>query len=219
MRSRLRHALLSGLALSLTGCTAWLFSSTPRPSREYPVVRVETRQGAELGIGTDFGILLLGRTATAGPCRVHFWLGPTPVVDDGRIEAFGGVFYRAAIDLRFPWASFLDRELRAEDELVALVAEIGRVDSVPLTRVDNAEVQGDVVAWPGRDLPIGTGVFVRADDQWRAVGMIGGQIEVGGQRYYVHTGTTAWRDALLTARAHPKPREVKHRADDITVDR
>ncbi len=209
----------AALATLSSSCTAWLFSGVPMPSNERPVMRIETRQGVEAGVGTDAGILMLARTASDGPCRVHYWLGPTPLVEDGEIVPWAGVFYRADIDLKHPHAEFIDRELTPSDQLIALVPEVGRVDELPLTRVSNAEVQGDVVAWPGRDLPVGTGVFVRQDDRWRLVGLIGGVLELGGERYYVHTGTSALRDALLTAQPHPRPHKIKHRDDDVLVDR
>jgi hypothetical protein len=75
------------------------------------------------------------------------------------------------------------------------------------------------VAWPGRDLPAGTGVFATTDRGLALVGMIAGSVEVAGERYLVHTGTTALRDALLTAKPSREPRRIVHRPDDITIDK
>ena len=77
--------------LILPACTAHLFSSVDVVDRSRPVVRIETRGGTEFGAATELGILFLGRTATEGPCRIHYWLGPDPVTTDGTIEHAGAV--------------------------------------------------------------------------------------------------------------------------------
>lgn len=217
--SAARAVLALGLAVAGTGCTAWLFSGVAYPSQEHPVMRIETRGGVEMGVGTEAGILFLGRTAQEGPCRIHYWLGPTPLIEDGTVERWGGVFFRAAMDLKHPRARFLDRELAPDEPLLAMLHAGGTVQEVALQRAREPGIAGDVVAWPGRDLPAGTGVFVRADDDLLFVGLIGGSIDTGSSRYLVHTGTTALREALLTAKPHAEARQVKHRPDDITVDR
>jgi hypothetical protein len=210
------RACALALCLVASGCTAWLFSGVPYPSHERPIMRIETRGGVEMGVGTEVGILFLGRTAQEGPCRVHYWLGPTPLVEDGAVERWGGVFYRALMDLNHPYARFLDRDLRDDDTLFALLLD---GQEVALQRARTETIAGDVVAWPGRDLPAGTGVFLRDDRGLVFVGLVAGRIETGDGRYLVHTGTTALREALLTAKPHAAPRQVKHRPDDITVDR
>ncbi|HLU37902.1 MAG TPA: hypothetical protein VK081_00860 [Planctomycetota bacterium] len=218
-RLRGRAALPFALApLAASACTAWFFSGVHYPANDRPVMRLETRGGVEMGVGTQAGVLFLGRTAQQGPCRIHYWLGPTPLVEDGTVEPWGGVFFRAAMDLNHQYAPFLDRDLRDDDELFALLYD---GTEVSLQRAQGPGVAGDVVHWPGRDLPAGTGVFVRdpEDGGLRLVGMIAGRIDAGDARYLVHTGTTALREALLAAKPHAEMRQVKHRPDDITVDR
>lgn len=219
----LAHPVVSAMfafgLLATASCTAWLFAGIPHPSNTRPVMRIETRGGTELGVGTEAGVLFLGRTAQEGACRIHYWLGPTPVVEDGTVERWGGVFYRAQMDLEHPRARFLDRDLTEGEPLLAVLHEGHSTAEVDLQRVREPGIEGDVVAWPGRDLPAGTGVFVRDDEGLAFVGMIAGRIETGGSRYLVHTGTTAMREALLTAKPHAEPRLLKHRPDDITVDK
>jgi len=207
------------LIVCLAGCTQWLFSGVHYPADDRPVVRIETRGGTELGVGTDAGILFLGRTAQAGPCRIHYWLGPTPLVEDGVVEPYGGVFFKATMDLHHQQVPFLDRELAADEPLLALLTDGRSFEEVPLERARGPVVDGDVVAWPGRDLPAGTGVFVRDERGLHVVGMIAGRLELGDERYLVHTGISAWREALLTAKPRRPERHVVHRPDDITVDR
>lgn len=217
--ARLPRLLGLASACLLMGCTQWLFSGTPYPSNERPVMRIETRGGTEMGVGTEAGILFLGRTASDGPCRIAYWLGPTPMVEDGVVERWAGVFYRANMDLKHQRARFLDRDLAPDEPLVAMVYAGAQVEEFALQRVHEPTVQGDVVAWPGRDLPAGTGVFVREDDGLKFVGLIAGCIDIGSKRYLVHTGTTAMREAMLTAKPHTTPRQVRHRPDDITIEK
>lgn len=212
--------LVATLALlGAGGCTQWLFSGVPLLATDRPVMFIETRGGSELGVGTDDGILFLGRTAKEGPCRIHYWLGPTPLVEDGVVEAWGGVFFRAKMDLRFQHAPYLDRDLAPDEPLFAMLTDGRACEEVPLQRAHGPDIDGDVVVWPGRDLPAGAGVFAHTDDGLRLVGMIAGSVEVAGQRYLVHTGTTAWREAMLTALPRREPRRVVHRPDDITIDK
>lgn len=207
------------LALVLPGCSQWLLSGVPRPSNARPVMRIETRGGSELGVGTDAGILFLGRTAQKGPCRIHYWLGPTPLVDDGEVERWGGVFFRANMDLKHPYAPFLDRDLGDDEPLVALMTDGRSFEEIGLQRARGPGVAGDLVVWPGRDLEAGTGVFVYGERGLALVGMIAGSVQLGDQRYLVHTGTTALREALLAAKPSREPRRVVHRPDDITIDK
>ena len=80
-------AIALAMAIS-TSCTHHLLSGVPLPDRSRPVAMIETRGGVEYGATTTEGILFLGRTATEGPCRVHYFLGgrATPMIEDGEIR-------------------------------------------------------------------------------------------------------------------------------------
>lgn len=209
------------LTLALCSCTAHLFSGVPMPDHSRPVVRIETRGGVEYGAATSEGIVFLGYTAKAGPCRVHYFLGSTPVVEDGLIEPLGGVLARVDVDLKQQCAPLLGRDPSEQDELVALVHAGMSVQELPVRLAHGAQVAGDLIEWPGRTLPAGTGIFVRADDRWSFVGLVSGEAEVERagvkQRYCTFAGADRLREALATPRHWPLQQSVKHRPDDISL--
>lgn len=209
------------LALSTSACSAGLFSGIQYPDLSRPVVLVETRGGVEHGAATEAGIVILARTAPDGPCRVHYFLGRTPMVEEGTIEPFGGIYAFAEMDLSHQHARLLGRDLTPEDRLVVLLH--GGVDAirVPVTLALDPRVEGDVLAWPGRPLPAGSPLFV-ADDAERLhfVGLVTGELRLGdgeGQRFLTFGGTDRMREALAVPIAYPRIRKVHYRPDDIPV--
>lgn len=218
-----RSALTGALALAVSGCSMshGLFSDVPMPDRSRPVARVETLGGSELAATTSEGILMLGRTAKSGPCRIQYLLGPTPIVEDGEIQHKGGVLYEAVMDLKHQAAPVLDRSLRADDDIVAMVMDGFSVDEYWTNLASDPDVVGDVLDWPG-DVPAGTPIFVVKGEQPHFAGLITGTIvytPAGGspRRLTTFAGFDRLREAWLTPDRHPKPRKVIHRADDITV--
>lgn len=213
------------LAPLLSGCAAWFFSGEDRVDRSRPVALVETTGGVEFGATTEFGVLTLGRTATTGPCRVHYFLGPTPVIESGTLAAAGGVFTRAAIDLKTQAARANDRPLRPEDELVVMWTPDGqRERSVRVALAVAEGVRGDVLAAPDEPLPTGATVLRRAEDgKLHFAGLIAARATVeGGARdgtYYVFAGLDRVRELMATPERHPVDITPKFRADDIRVDR
>lgn len=214
---------LAGLLLigsaTLAGCAGHLFSTykSSHPDFTRPVARIETRGGIEYGAATTEGVLMLGRTATQGPCRVHYFLGTTPMVDDGTIEPWGGVYYRAELDLKHQRAPLLGRELQYGDALLALVFDRAEPERVTVARARDPRIEGDVLAWPGRTLPAGTPLFVDDQGTLRFVGLVAGEATLGSDRFVVFTGLDRLREALATPRPQPQPEWVKYRPDDITV--
>ena len=147
MKARL---VVAGLALLVSSCSTGLLSGELFPSREAPVARIETTGGVEFGATTREGILFLGRTAQSGPCRVLHLIGPSPSVEDGVIEHKGGVFYIADMDLKHQNIPILPRQLRPEDELVAMFLDGIEVKQMPVQLANDPDVQGDVLVWPAK---------------------------------------------------------------------
>lgn len=206
------------LSLLLASCTAHLFSTLPMPDRSRPIARIETRGGVEYGATTREGILFLGRTAQSGPCRVHYWLGPTLVVEDGYIEPAGGVFYRAMIDLQHQNVRLLPRDLTAADRIFAMVFSAGGVTEVPVRLANLAAVEGDVLVDPGRPLPAGASLFVRAaDGDLQFAGLVAAELRLDGTRLIAFAGPDRLREALLSPQLHPKPPVPIHRPDGISI--
>lgn len=221
-----RRSPLPGLALlalmSLSSCTHWFFSGIPTPQRTRPVARIETRGGVEYGATTRHGILFLGRTATSGPCRVHYYLGRTPVVEDGVIEPAGGIYYRAAIDLKHQNVHLIDRDVTADDQLMAIRFEGDDDDSrIDVEMVaETAAVSGDLLVDPGLDLPVGTGLFTWGPkSDLLFVGLVAAEMELDGQSYLSFAGVDRARESLITATQHPSNPSVVHRPDGISVIR
>lgn len=230
MNITISKALAAALLLTAfcgSSCTAHLFSaSNAQPSQARPVVRIETNRGVEYGAATDHGILFLGRTATEGPCRVHYFLGPQVYVEDGVIQPAGGILYFADIDLKHQTAPLFARDVLPNDQLFALSMTEDDTYETGLRLAREAGIDGDIAYHPGSPLAIGTPLFVRAgegeDERLHFVGLVAGEAtleeeEKRPRRFIVFAGADRVREMLLEPQPDPKPRRVKHRPDGITV--
>jgi hypothetical protein len=218
-----RYLLPCLLGPLLSSCAGYLFSpALVLPDRTRPVVRIETRDGVEYGAATSEGILFLNQRGSSGPCRVHYFLGDRLMVESGKVVPFAGVYYLAEIDLKHQWAPVLTRDLRANDDLYAILMTGGDVEHLPVELARDKGVQGDALAWPGCELPAGTGVWVKQNDEtYVFAGLVSALAErKSGSRvdkYYLFTGPARLREALAHPRRTFRPLKVKHRPDDITV--
>ncbi|MBM3972557.1 MAG: hypothetical protein FJ301_00425 [Planctomycetes bacterium] len=219
----MRHLWLLTLTLALSSCSAWFFSGVPKVDRSRPVALVETTGGVEFGAATEFGVLTLGRTAVEGPCRVRYFLGPTPIVETGTLAAVGGGFVRAEIDLKTQHARAVDRPLLPDDELVAMWTPDGRSErSVAVELALTEGVRGDALVAPAEPLPTGAAVLRKAEDgNLHFVGLVAGRAIVDGGpaagTYYVFAGCDRLREMLAKPHAHPVDVVPKFRPDDIRV--
>src|SRR5690606_39275538 len=153
--------LLSSLCL-LQSCSMWFFSGVQQVDRTRPVALLETTGGVELAATTEFGILSLGRTATAGRCRVHYFLGPTPLIETGELHATSSVFTEAEIDLKTQHARALDRSMTAEDVLTVMWTPDGQhVQEVAVDLAVGEGLAGDLLLDPGVELPAGATLLCR----------------------------------------------------------
>lgn len=216
------HRALLAVSLLLPSCSGWLFSGYDDIDRTRPVALVETTGGVEFGATTEFGILTLGRTATEGPCRVHYFLGPTPIVEDGTIAPTGAMFARAVMDLKTQHLRALDRQPTDKDVLLAMWTADGvETQTVDVTLANVQGVEGDVLQDPGRELPAGAAIFADEDGLLRFVGLVSGRATLSGTEsagnYYVFAGVSRIRDLLAVPEVHPTDYETKFRPDDITV--
>ena len=209
--------------LPLPGCAYWFFSGTDKVDRTHPVALVETRGGVEYGATTEIGILTLGRSATEGPCRVHYWLGPTPIIEDGELLVTGSVFNRADIDLQTQQVRIFDRYPTVDDELVAMWTTDGRTtQSVGVELAQDPGVTGSVLADPGVELPAGAAIFADFEGKYRFVGLVSARASVSGgaagdQTYYTFAGLDRVRELLAVPEIWPKDFRAKFRPDDIII--
>lgn len=206
---------------ALSGCSWWFFSSVPDVDRTRPVALIETTGGVELGATTEYGILTLGRTAKTGPCRVHYFLGPTPMVEDGTIGGTGSAFWLAESDLRTQHLRVIDHGPTAADELLAMWTPDGvNTQEVPVKLAAEPGITGDVLADPGCVLPPGAAIFARDEADLRFVGLVSAvvtQAGGGGPRYYTFAGVDRVREMLAVPTVWPVDYQVRYRPDDITV--
>lgn len=220
MRSRVLTAAALG---ALASCTAGLFSSEPRIDRSQPVALIETQGGIELGAATEFGVLTLGRTATDGPCRVHYFLGSTPLIEDGTLLRASAVFTFADIELKTQRARCLDRDPTANDELLAMwLTDTKSVQTAAVTLAADPAVKGDALS-ADAELPAGAALFAQTDAGLRFFGLVAGKAELtqSGQTraFYVFAGMDRVRELLATPQEYPPRTAPKFRYDGIVVDR
>lgn len=219
----MRAPALSLLPLLLCGsCASWFFSGLPEVDRSRPVALVETVGGAEHGATTELGVLTLGRAATDGPCRVHYFLGPSPMTEDGTIRPTGSVFHRAAIDLRTQHLRILGRPVTPADALLAMYTPDGhQVVQHPVRLATGEGIAGDLLEDPGVPLPAGTAVLAETPDGLRFVGLIAGSAawerDGARRRLLVFAGVDRVRELLAVTAPHPVEHQIRHRPDDITV--
>jgi hypothetical protein len=216
---------LAVLALAaLPACSVWFFSGETWIDRSRPVALVETTGGIEFGAATEFGVLTLGRSAQQGPCRVHYFLGPAPLVESGELQATSSLFWRADIDLHTQAIRALDRSPVADDELHVMWTPDGtttRSVAVQLARAPG--VSGDVLEAPGEPVPAGAAVLRASEGAWQFVGLVAGTATIEGPQgrsdYVVFAGVDRVRELLAVPREHPVDVEPRFRTDDITVDK
>lgn len=224
MRRTVTAPLVAMAALgTLSSCAAWLFSGETWVDRSRPVVLLETTGGVELGAATEFGILSLGNTATEGACRVHYFLGPTPLIESGELRRASDTFVRARIDLKTQMARALDRSPRADDELWVMWTPDGeRVERVQVDLAAGGGLAGDLLRDPGVELPGGATLLCRGPEQESLfAGLIAGTAEVDGGpaagSYYVFAGVDRVREMLAIPSDYPVDMVPKFRPDGITV--
>ncbi|GEM_PF-3001010 len=224
MRRTVAAPLLALTALApLSGCSAWFFSGEERTDRSRPVVLLETTGGVELGAATEFGVLALGSTAKDGPCRVRYFLGPTPMVEAGVVRPAKAPFVLAEIDLKTQMARALDRSPSAADDLWVMWTPDGQ--TVQQTAVELAVgdgLAGDLLADPGVELPGGATVLCRGPaGEALFVGLVAGTATVDAGpaegRYYVFAGVDRVRELLAVPHDFPVDMVPKYRNDGISV--
>ena len=216
-------AIISALLATLPSCAEWLFSGQRRVDRSRPVVLLETTGGVEYGAATELGVLSLGRTAKSGPCRVHYFLGPTPIIESGTLHAATQTFVHAEIDLKTQLARILDRGLRKDDDLWVMWTPTGEaVETVAVELARREGIDGDILRDPGVELPGGATLLCRGPrGEALFAGLIAGRatVESGPSkgRYYVVAGVDRMRELLAIPERFPRDLAPKYRADGISV--
>ncbi|MFK7739620.1 MAG: hypothetical protein AB8H80_04790 [Planctomycetota bacterium] len=224
---RRKVASIALTALLLPSCSVWFFSGERHSwvDRTRPVALLETTGGVELAATTEFGVLSLGRTATDGPCRIHYFLGPTPLIETGKIQPTGSMFAEAVLDLKTQAARILDRQPDEYDEFYVMWTPNGTtVETVSVERVSGEGLNGDLLQDPGVELPAGATLLCRdIHGKILFAGLIAGRANVTGGAaagtYYVYAGTDRVRELLAIPQQFPVDEVPHYRPDGITTMR
>lgn len=224
MRCKVAAPLLALAALLvLPGCAVWFLSGEHWIDRSRPVVLLETTGGVEFGAATEFGVLSLGSTAHDGPCRVHYFLGPTPIIESGDLRQVSPRFVHAEIDLKTQMARALDRSPTADDELWVMWTPDGqRVEQIRVDLAAGEGLAGDLLRDPGVPVPGGATLLCRGPKgEAMFAGLIAGiaTVDKGPTqgRYYVFAGVDRVRELLAVPHTWPIDVAPKYRNDDISV--
>lgn len=214
MLPALRPAAAALLLLLLSACTGTRKAADA-------VLRVHTEGGTELGVSTEYGVVFLGATSTAGRVELEAWYGDGPSLEPSVIEPLGGGLYTAEPEILLPVVPM--RFDTPEAGQVLLVHGRGAVqpwEAWTTVRAD-PRVRGILVDVPdpirGRADQTGAGVFwVNPQDpvDRRLVGLVSGRITLDGRDYLAVVGPSdLWR--LVTYRRDQLRRKRRVYREDI----
>lgn len=162
-----------------------------------PTVEVRGRAGNELGVGTEYGVVFLGRSAQSGEIDVTAWYGDGPSIEAALVESLGGGVYLASTEIRVPAVALDFSALPAGTEVLIRGRRGARVWSADGVVRVHPNVQGLLLSagsgFESSDDQIGAGVFLRGpdgqeDEGLRLVGLVSGGLEIeenGAQRRYL----------------------------------
>lgn len=181
-----------------------------------PTLVIDTEQGRELGVSTDYGIVFLGRTAQAGRIDVTAWFGDGPNVEPATIEPIGGGLYTAETEIRLPQVPLSFDDPSPGSELLVIGRRRGELFERSVSVQSDPRVLGLLLSAP-RDLAddpelVGAGVYWLPDgdhERRRLVGLVAGRLRIAsdqGEKVYLaaYGPQDLWR--LVTHR-----RDLLHR--------
>ncbi len=184
-----------GLALSALVCSSLCSSCVGTRKLVDPTLRIHTRGGDELGVSTDYGVIFLGRTATAGYIEVEAMFGDGPSVESTVIEPLGGGLYTAETEIRLPSVPLrFESPVPGTSLLIAGRTAAGPWNST-VKVVSDPRIYGILLEIPlelqGRANQVGAGVYwVSPFDKHdkRLVGLVTGRVTLygpGGEREFL----------------------------------
>jgi hypothetical protein len=185
-----------------------------------PVLVIRAPSGDELGVGTQYGPIFLGRHARAGEIEVVAWFGDGPSIESSVVEPLGGGLFTATTEIRLPQVP-IRFTLPEAGETVIVMGRRGEERWQEKVRVaSHPKLRGLLLEYvDGRltsDEAIGAGVYVygpRGVDDPQLLGLISGRVEIqegaGTHRYLVAMGPEdLWRLVAWRRDWTPKPRWV-----------
>lgn len=217
MRQRPKLLRLAPLAaaLLLTAC-----SGTRKLAD--PVVVITTRNGTELGVTTQSGVVFTGATAVRGEIEIEAWFGDGPTIERTQIEPVSDELFTAETDIVLPSVPISFDEPRDGESLELMGRKNGRKWSTLARVKTDPRVFGLLLEIPSGfpDDPdqVGAGVFRRLPDRKRElVGLVVGKVQLernGGIRRYLAVAgpTELWR-LVAHRRDHLRKKAFVYRED------
>ncbi|MFQ5507197.1 MAG: hypothetical protein ACE5F1_20695 [Planctomycetota bacterium] len=206
------------LLLLLAACAA-----PPLPSSAMPVVGIQTPGGHELGVSTEDGVLFLARTAKAGPAKVLYFLGPSPLIEAGRILGVGGSIHRVELEVTIPSVPISFDPVQKGEELLLLALSNEEPWSAWVRVADSPFAEGTVLEGTGLGLRgehVGAGVFRSTSAGLSMVGLIKGVARFeNGPDYLLMAGLPELRLAFVQPETAVPRQEVRYRDDGLRVYR
>lgn len=180
------------------------------PFAQDPTVVIESDDGSELGLVTDYGIVFLGRTRRAGDIHVRSWFADGPNLETTAVEPIGGGLYTAETEIRLANMPLTFIQPPAGEEVILRGRRDGDLWQTTAKVARHPKVEGLLieVANPleNRDDQVGAGIFVRDEQgRMRALGLVSGWL-----RLTTESGT---RDFMTVAGPESLWRLVAHRRD------
>ncbi len=200
------------LLLSLGACRV-----SRRQPTQVPVVWIQTTRGFEQGVSTEEGIIFLGRTAQKGPAKVSYLLGPSPLVEVGKIREGMGPLHFVDLEVSIPKAPISFRAPKP-GEALSLILYDGGYPRILYTRVtDDPRVKGTALEIPSGYRPkpsdVGAGVFTQTQEGPALVGLLQGIAKLGGKSWLLVAGRETWKTYFLKPTPSEQKKEVFYRAD------
>jgi hypothetical protein len=207
-----RNITLLSVLLAFGSCRV----SRQQPT-QIPVVWIQTTKGFEQGVSTEEGIIFLGRTAQKGPAKVSYLLGPSPLVEAGKIRNGPGPLHFVDLEVSIPKAPISFRAPKPGEGL-SLILYKGNSPRFFFTKVANdPRIQGTALEIPSGFRPqpsdIGAGVFKQTDDGPALVGLLQGVASLEGKSWLLVAGRDLWKTHFLKPTPSEQKKEVFYRAD------
>jgi hypothetical protein len=152
-----------------------------------PTIEIRGPSGNELGVGTEYGVVFLGRTSQSGEIDVTAWYGDGPSIEAALVESLGGGVYLASTEIRVPAVALDFSALKAGSEVLIRGRRGAQVWTADGQVRSHPDVQGLLLSagsdFPASDDQIGAGVYLRGPDGeddagLRLVGLVSGALEL-----------------------------------------
>jgi hypothetical protein len=166
-----------------------------------PTVTLQTAGGAELGVSTARGVVVLGHTAQSGEVDRIVWYGDGPSIEASVIEPLGDGLYLAQGEILLPTVDIAFPKIGPDDVVVARGRRGAEVWEIPLYHIEDPRITGGLAFRAAQALPtdadqVGAGVFWEHPDTGRRyfIGIVTGTVDVDGDRYVTAIGGQGlWR--------------------------